>query len=409
MNVSFLWNWPINEFTGGVGIVTKILAKEMQARGHKVIFIALITHAEKARNAQQLKSIGMNQDTYPYVAPQYYVDAALPMPQMVKDMEKILEQNAMDMVIVQDLVPEAMDVLQNLSVKYQKIIIKHSQPFEAYQHTRNVYRGYIADSLSKKLWKTLVLMIPAVGRMRQRQLNYRGYQKAIESADRLCLLSSGFITRLLHFMPTLDRHKLCYINNPNTFACSQADGADKEKLVVMVCRLLESTKNITHFMQAWQSIEQQHPDWRAEVVGDGPDRQMLEHRCQQLGLRSLSFVGYQSQVESYYKRAQMVCVTSWYEGWPMVICEGMAHGCVPIVYDTYESIRDIFDDEESGLIVKSCQPQELFQKLDGLMKDNERWQALSNRAIVKVKQFEPSKIVEEWEKLYQEIKQEKNV
>ena len=33
MNIVFLWNWPVNEFTGGVGIVTKVLAKEMQNRG----------------------------------------------------------------------------------------------------------------------------------------------------------------------------------------------------------------------------------------------------------------------------------------------------------------------------------------------------------------------------------------
>lgn len=43
MNIAFLWNWPVNEFTGGVGIVTKVLAKEMQNRGHRVIFIALVT------------------------------------------------------------------------------------------------------------------------------------------------------------------------------------------------------------------------------------------------------------------------------------------------------------------------------------------------------------------------------
>lgn len=28
MNIVFLWNWPVNEFTGGVGIVTKVWPKK---------------------------------------------------------------------------------------------------------------------------------------------------------------------------------------------------------------------------------------------------------------------------------------------------------------------------------------------------------------------------------------------
>ena len=156
-------------------------------------------------------------------------------------------------------------------------------------------------------------------------------------------------------------------------------------------------------------IEQYHPDWKAEIVGDGKDMQLLKNRCKNLGLRSLSFVGYQSNVINYYQRAKMICVTSWYEGWPMVIVEGMANGCVPIVYDTYESIRDIFDDGVSGLIVESCTPAELFNKLNMLMTNSEKYKSLSNHAIEKVQQFTPSNIVDDWEQLYQEIKEEKYV
>lgn len=105
----------------------------------------------------------------------------------------------------------------------------------------------------------------------------------------------------------------------------------------------------------------------------------------------------------------MVCVTSWYEGWGMTITEGMANGCVPIVYNTYEAIKDIFDDEVSGLIIKSCKPYELFEKLNRLMNDSTQWNLLSNNAIEKVKQFSPDKIVENWEQFYQEIMEEKHV
>lgn len=409
MNIAFLWNWPVNEFTGGVGVVTKVLAKEMQNRGHRVIFIAPVTQEEKSRNARLLENIGMNQDTYPYVAPQYYVDASIELELVVTETTEILEQNKIDMIIAQDLDPLEIDIVSKLPDGYVKIITKHSQPFEAYEFTRNVFKGYQAKTLSRKIWKNVVLACPYLGQMRQKQLNKRLYKKATSSADRLCLLSSGFITRLLRFMPDLDKRKLCYINNPNTFTDSSIDVNVKENLVIIVCRLEESTKNVTDFMKAWKMIEQIHPDWKAEIVGDGKDMQLLMNRCKNLGLRSLSFVGYQSNVINYYQRAKMVCVTSWYEGWPMVIVEGMSNGCVPIVYDTFESIRDIFDDGVSGLIVESCTPAKLFNKLNMLMTNSEKYKSLSDYAIEKVKQFTPSNIVDDWEKLYQEINKEKYV
>lgn len=409
MNIAFLWNWPVNEFTGGVGVVTKVLAKEMQNRGHRVIFIAPVTQEEKSRNARLLESIGLNQDTYPYVAPQYYVDASMELELVVTETTEILEQNKIDMIIAQDLDPLEIDIVSKLSDGYVKIITKHSQPFEAYEFTRNVFMGYQAKTLSRKIWKNVVLACPYLGQMRQKQLNERLYKKATSSADRLCLLSSGFVTRLLRFIPNLDQRKICYINNPNTFSTNVVDVHHKENLVIVVCRLMESTKNVTDFMKAWKMIEQIHPDWKAEIVGGGNDMQLLINRCKNLGLRSLSFVGYQSNVVNYYQRAKMVCVTSWYEGWPMVIVEGMSNGCVPIVYDTFESIRDIFDDGVSGLIVESCTPAELFNKLNMLMTNSEKYKSLSDHAIEKVQQFTPSKIVDEWEKLYQEIKKEKYV
>lgn len=409
MNIAFLYNWPVNEFTGGVGIVTKVLAKEMQNHGHRVIFIAPVTQEEKARNASLLESLGMNQDTYPYVAPQYYVDAGMDLESIVTETIRILNQNMIDMVIAQDLDPLEIDIISKLPDGYVKIITKHNQPFEAFDFTRNVFKSYEAKTLSKKIWKQIVLACPFLGQIRQKQLNERLYKKATSSADRLCLLSSGFVTRLLRFMPNLDKRKICYINNPNTFSTNVEDVHHKENLVVIVCRLMESMKNVTDFMRAWKMVELCHPDWKAEVVGDGKDMQMLKEKSQILDLHSLTFVGYHSDVESYYKRAKMICVTSWYEGWGMTITEGMANGCVPIVYDTYEAIRDIFDDEVSGLIIKSCKPQELFEKLNNLMNDSTQLNLLSNNAIEKVKQFSPDKIVENWERLYKEIKEEKHV
>lgn len=407
MNIAFLWHRPIDEFAGGVGVVTKILAREMQRRGHRVILLAFITPEKKRHYAKFLETLGMSQDTYPYVAPQYYVDAALPMAEMTAQASRILDDNEIQMVLQQDMDPLGMQLLGNLPDKYIKVVNKHSQPFEAYKFTRKVHRRYKPQDWPRRLWRMAVLACPALGRWRTRRVSEPMYWQAVRSADRLCLLSSGFVTRLLHFMPGLDRSKLCFVNNPNTYEIKESTAYRKENLVVMVCRLEDSCKNVSDFMRAWKLVERSHPDWKAEIVGGGDDLEMLRRKSRRMGLTALSFEGYKSDVADYYERAKILCVCSWYEGWSMNITEGMSRSCVPIVYNTYEAVSDIFDDGESGLVVKSCQPRELYDKLDDLMRHSERMQELAGHAVERVRQFSADKIVEKWEQLYQEIKEEK--
>lgn len=57
------------------------------------------------------------------------------------------------MVIAQDLDPLEIDIVSKLPDGYVKIITKHNQPFEAYEFTRNVFKGYQAKTLSRKIWK----------------------------------------------------------------------------------------------------------------------------------------------------------------------------------------------------------------------------------------------------------------
>lgn len=55
------------------------------------------------------------------------------------------------------------------------------------------------------------------------------------------------------------------------------------------------------------------------------------------------FTGWQDP-ESFYRDASILCLTSDFEGWGMVLTEAMTFGAVPVAFNSYAAITDIIDD-----------------------------------------------------------------
>lgn len=66
-----------------------------------------------------------------------------------------------------------------------------------------------------------------------------------------------------------------------------------------------------------------------------------------LNLRNIEFKGTQPS-EPYYAESSVLCMTSTYEGFPMVLIEAQQYGCVPMAFDSFEAVHDIIEDGENG-------------------------------------------------------------
>ncbi len=90
-----------------------------------------------------------------------------------------------------------------------------------------------------------------------------------------------------------------------------------------------------------------------DVIGDGPDRKMLEEKARSLNLaHRVTFLGYQSQaqVRALLKQADVFVLSSFAEGLPVVLMEAMAAG-IPVVATRIAGIPELIYDEENGLLV----------------------------------------------------------
>lgn len=103
-------------------------------------------------------------------------------------------------------------------------------------------------------------------------------------------------------------------------------------------------------MRIWEKVEKACPGWHLDIVGDGPDAELLKDSAQKLGLSRIVFHGFQNP-GPYYSRASIFCMTSTFEGFGLVLVEAMQHGCVPIAFDSYPAVRDIISHGENGILI----------------------------------------------------------
>ena len=144
-------------------------------------------------------------------------------------------------------------------------------------------------------------------------------------------------------------------------------------------------------------------------MGDGSERGFYENYSQKLKLKNIEFVG-ASDPTGYYEKAKIICLTSSHEGFGMTITEGMQYNIVPIVYNSYESITDIIEDNINGILIKPFRTKEFAKKLTELINNPEKLEKIQhNIANCDIKEkFSVERITNQLENLFQKLSHASN-
>lgn len=104
--------------------------------------------------------------------------------------------------------------------------------------------------------------------------------------------------------------------------------------IVLVASRLEPEKNVADSLVVMQKVLASVPTAGLLVAGEGSQRQALEGQARDLGIADrVVFLGFRDDVFSLYKSADVLLVTSWYEGYGASIVEALAAGCAVVSPD----------------------------------------------------------------------------
>ena len=125
------------------------------------------------------------------------------------------------------------------------------------------------------------------------------------------------------------------------------------------------------------------------IVGEGPERNVIQRKIDQLGLRDIvTLTGQQHDMGPYYTMADIVVLPSHSEGSPNVLLEAMAAG-ISTVATNVGGVPEIAKHGETTLMVERKKPEAIAEALFCLIKDEPLRRKLGQAGALCAMQYDP--------------------
>jgi glycosyltransferase involved in cell wall biosynthesis len=143
------------------------------------------------------------------------------------------------------------------------------------------------------------------------------------------------------------------------------------------------------------------------IIGDGPLREELRARIEQLGLAdAILLTGARTDVDTLYGVMDLFVLPSFWEGLPTVILESMASR-VPVVATDIPGTRELVTAGRTGWLAHPGDPSSLAETiLEALDNPAERAQMADSACQEIVPRFSIEQVARQYEKLYLELLRE---
>ena len=234
----------------------------------------------------------------------------------------------------------------------------------------------------------------------------RRYKDIYENTDAFGALFDEYAQSIARAISIkdIDNSKLCTLQNPIHSAIQIPVDGPREKRVIYVGRLSRRDKRIDRLLLVWNRVHKTHPDWHLSIVGEGEDKDNLVQMAKKLKLPRVEFCGFMSEPEKLYAKSEILCLTSDFEGCPMVLLEAQQYGCATIAFDCSAGIRKILSPIwENGVFVPNGNIKAYAESLSRLMDDNELRQKIQRNGLENVKRFSVEESARQYDMLINKL------
>lgn len=231
-----------------------------------------------------------------------------------------------------------------------------------------------------------------------KKIYYMIRKMTLNKLDKYVLLNNSMQSNLLNIY---NLKNTCVIENPNQINSKISKG--NNNTVIAVGRLTEQ-KQFNKLIDIWKKVSETNPTWKLKIIGDGPLKNELNKQIAYYGLESTVCIkNFNDNIEEDYYNADILAMTSKYEGFGLVLVESQSCGVPTIAFDCQFGPKNIINNGEDGYLISNNDSDEFANKLEILMKDKVLRNKLSEKAIINSKRFDIKVITKKWLKLFDEI------
>ena len=122
--------------------------------------------------------------------------------------------------------------------------------------------------------------------------------------------------------------------------------------IILAAGRLDRQKGFDLLIGAFAKIASQFEAWDLVILGEGPDREVLEAQVSAAGLACrIRLPGFASNIRDWYQQAGLFVLSSRFEGFPNVLAEAMAHACPSVSFDCDTGPGELIKSGVNGVLV----------------------------------------------------------
>lgn len=161
---------------------------------------------------------------------------------------------------------------------------------------------------------------------------------------------------------------------------------DKDDFVISIIGRLEKQKGHLFFLQSVKDILHQNNKIKVLIIGNGSLKDKIEEYINENALsEQVILKGFQADSEPYVEISDLICVPSLWEGFGLIIIEGMIKKKIVLASAT-GGIPEIIKEGINGYLFESENAISLSEKIKYILKHKNNFDAIAENALNMVKE-----------------------
>jgi len=359
---------------GGSGVVATELGLELSKRGHEIHFI---TYNQPVR----LELISNNVHYHEVNVPEYPLFHYQPY-------ELALSSKLVDMV-----------KLHEIEILHVHYAIPHA------------YAAYMA----KKMLQEEGVYLPIVTTLHGTDITLVGSHPFYKPAVTFSINKSDAVTTVSQSLKD-DTLRLFDIKNdinvvPNFIDlekynheftdCQRAMMANDDEKIITHISNLRPVKRVQDVISVFYNIQKEMPA-KLMFIGEGPEKEKVELRCQELGiLDKVVFFGRSNEIDKILCFSDLFLLPSQTESFGLAALEAMASG-VPVISSNTGGLPEVNIHGESGFLSNVGDIEDMTKNALYILSDETRLKTFKNNARKEALKFDLHAIVPQYEAIYED-------
>lgn len=174
------------------------------------------------------------------------------------------------------------------------------------------------------------------------------------------------------------------------------------KRVIAIGRL-SWEKGFGRLIEIWSYVSSKHPDWQLDIFGEGGMYNTLKMLIKLYKAQNVVIHNYTSDISLEYASSSICAVTSYFEGFSLVLLEAMKHGVPCVAFDCPFGPRSLINDSYNGFLVENGETRIFADRLCRLIENEELRKYYSKSSIEKSKTFDVDVIMNKWRSFYEQL------